>query len=480
MAMGFSGFFRSDYLAMRGVFWIILCFLLVMAFLPAAGLAQQNDVAATQPYQTGENSCGCATCCCNARNEPQCPGGYTLYDDYCLPDCPSGYVRYPGYPGLCTPPCHHGCPEGYEPVPLPWCPDGYHRDLRDPDSCLADNPGFVPDNCPQGLRYSLETGKCSPECPEGTYLAEDGLCHSAYERVCPEGYQRNPLTGLCVPPGDWPADYRWICLPTCPQGFIRDIYHPTRCTPPSDDCPQGYENVRGLCLPVCEQGAARNSYGYCVPPRCEDGSYPDLRGLCHKPECPEGFDNIRGQCYPPCAQGYRHNLRQPWKCEQGPGEEPSCPDGTALSEQTGSCERIPPPPVKCKQGLDYNPRTKKCEPPPRRVTECPQGFTKTKSGRCVRAEPTCDQGEFFNNNTGQCEPLILKLPRACPEGTVFNRKRQRCLPVFNEPTLENEPDSNVQTPGFKLNRNILKLPELQQQCPAGTAADKNGRCVPVQ
>ena len=53
----------------------------------------------------------------------------------------------------------------------------------------------IPDNCPEGLSYSQETGRCSPDCPEGTYLAENGLCRSYYDKACPDGYQRNERTG---------------------------------------------------------------------------------------------------------------------------------------------------------------------------------------------------------------------------------------------------------------------------------------------
>ena len=57
----------------------------------------------------------------------------------------------------------------------------------------------IPDNCPEGLSYSEETGRCSPDCPEGTYLAENGLCRSYYDQACPDGYQRNERTGRVCP-----------------------------------------------------------------------------------------------------------------------------------------------------------------------------------------------------------------------------------------------------------------------------------------
>lgn len=480
------------------IFWLACFAILLTALTPAISQAQQSNVL--QSLQTGNTqsctvdtkSCGCSNCG-SCQSGPSCPSGYTVYDDYCLPECPGGYVRYPGFPGYCMPPCHHGCPEGYEPVPLPNCPDGYYRNLSNPDECLPRRTTY-PDNCPDGMSYSQETGKCSPDCPDGTYLAENGLCHSYYEQDCPAGYNRNPRTGACTPGGDWPDDYSWICMPVCPQGFTRDIYHPTRCLPPPpQDCPQGFENFHRQCVPVCDQGTARNAYGYCVPPRCEDGSYPDLRGNCHKQECPQGYDNIRGQCYPPCAQGYQHNLREPAKCENIPGgNEPGCPQGTKRNEQTGNCDRIPPPPVNCKQGLQYNQRTKRCEPPPRIEKDCPPGFTKTKSGKCVAIlqvqpnRPDCGRDFFFNENTGDCEPIRLNLPRACPDGTIFSRKRQRCVPFEGDqpppydPQQDNNNDPNIQLPRLDFNKNMLRQPDQKSQCPDGTAPDKNGRCMPIQ
>lgn len=486
---------RNLPVAHRGL-WFACFAILIAILLSSPSHAQQNDVPETPQSSTQckleHQSCGCITCGCNTCGScgsgTSCPSGYTVYDDYCLPECPTGYLRYPGYPGYCMPPCHHGCPEGFEPVPLPNCPDGYYRNLRNPEECLPERTSY-PDNCPEGLSYSQETGRCSPVCPDGTYLGENGLCQSYYGRECPEGYSRNPQTGACVPPGDWPDDYRWVCMPVCPQGFTRDIYHPTRCVPPPDDCPQGYENFRNQCVPVCEQGTTRNSYGYCVPPRCEDGSYPDLRGNCRKPECPEGYDNIQGLCYPPCTQGFQRSSRDPADCERIPQDEPDCPEGTKLNVQTGNCDRFPPP-VKCKQGLDYNPKTKRCEPPQRTEKVCPKGFTKTQSGKCQPIEktpprqPECRKNFFLNKNTGECEPITLKLPRACPEGTAFSRKRQRCVPVFNQqkPEFEPEPDDELesQPPVLRLNRNIFKLPRLENKCPEGTAPDKNGRCMLIQ
>ena len=113
------------------------------------------------------------------------------------------------------------------------------------------------DECPAGMVLSPETQRCVVDCPEGTYASEDGLCRSYYERECPQGFGRDPDTGRCVPPGLWPPGYDWICLPHCPDGYVRDIERPTRCIPPPSVCPEGFErNGNGRCEPVCEEGTA--------------------------------------------------------------------------------------------------------------------------------------------------------------------------------------------------------------------------------
>jgi hypothetical protein len=467
-----STFYRS--------FWIACFAILLAVLLPSASRAQQSPSVPQTCELEHKSSCNICNTCGSCDKGPRCPAGYTVYDDYCLPECLTGYRRYPGYPGLCLPPCDFGCPEGYEPVPLPGCPDGYHRNLRNPEQCLPDSSTTYPDNCPEGLSYSQETGKCSVDCPEGTYLAESGLCRSYYERECPDGYQRNPRTGACVPGGDWPDDYKFICLQVCPQGYTRDIYQPTRCLPPPDTCPFGFENFRQQCVPVCEQGTRRNSYGYCLPPPCADGSYPNLRGVCSPPSCPEGYEIIRGQCSAPCDQGFTRNPNNPLQCERIPTDEPGCPDGTRLNVQTGQCDKIPPPPVKCKEGFTYNLKTKQCEPPPRVETTCPKGFTKLKSGKCQRIvqQPDCPRNFVLNPKTGQCEPIKGNIQRACPDGMIFSRQRQRCVPFEPEQKPEFEP---VDEPQLQLpNLNLKGAVKPQKKCNDGFAPDKNGRCVPIQ
>jgi hypothetical protein len=113
--------------------------------------------------------------------------------------------------------------------------------------------------------------------------------------------------------------------------------------------------------------------------------------------------------------------------------------------------------------------------------DCPKGFVKLKSGKCMRIveQPDCPRNFVLNPNSGRCEPIRLNVPKACPEGTIFSRQRQRCVPFQPEQEPEFEPDDepNLQVPNLNLNNNLLNL---QKRCPKGTASDKNGRCVPIQ
>ncbi len=461
-------------------FWVAVLTILIAVWAIVPSQAQQSDLAESlRTYETG--SCkvehnACCGSCGSCDTGPRCPAGSSVYDDYCLPDCPPGQKRYPGNPGFCSPPCDHGCPEGYEPVPLPQCPDGYYRNLRNPDECL---PYRDPDNanCAEGMTYSHVTGQCSPICLPGTYLNERGLCESYYTRECPANWQRNRLTGACVPPGDWPDDYTWMCLPLCPPNYTRDIYHPTRCIPPEDKCDQGYETYRDQCVPTCEPGARRNDYGYCVPPRCEDGSYPDLRGRCRQPECPKGHEEIRGQCYEPCRQGETRNQQNPERCERIPQDEPECRDGTRLNPQTQQCERIPQDP-KCQRGFTYNTRTKRCDPPPRVEKPCKRGFVKTKEGRCIRLEKE------------EPDEPVFERPKSCGRGKVFSKIQGRCVSDRNQQEPQFDPEPNDELPTLRPG-NRLKLPTFEKQqtptferqkqrCGEGEEPDGNGGCMPIQ
>ena len=505
---------------------------LLLASLPNFSTTAFADDA-TKMCQPQANQCGCATCGCTPDfGRPSCPAGSRLYDDYCLPDCPGDFVRYPGIPGLCMPPCQHGCPEGYDQVPLPECPDYHVRDLRNPDRCIPDYDRLRNnDNCADGMSYSSETGQCEFDCPDGYYRNGQGRCEFTYERECRQGYTRNLRTGKCVPQGDWPVTYNWVCLPACPQGTYRDIQYPTRCVPPPPVCEDGYTLENGRCMPICEQGTVRDRYGYCVPQTCPDGTYPNLRGQCRQPDCPDGWNrnndgrceppddscpedyvNIRGQCVPPCADNEQRD--QNGRCM--PVDE-GCPQGQ--EEVNGQCEPI------CKQGLkrDANGR---CVPPQqgcRQGTEafrgkclpiceqgtrrnadgrcvtierkCPAGFIKNKAGDCVRIPAQCPKG-YRSDGQGGCIRIQTLIPQGCPDNTVYNKRTKKCERIRRarpQPTQDDEVDVNEPPPTRRVNPNIQLTPEMlerlipqkrprpqvnqQAECPKGTVRDKNGRCV---
>jgi hypothetical protein len=442
-------------------FWIVIS---VFSFSPTSP-AFANDpqvCTATLP------ACGCNTCGDVDHGRPSCPVGQSLYDDYCLPDCPAGFIRYPGIPGLCVPPPELGCPEGFDPVPLPNCPEGFVRDLRDPDHCVLDY-GLRQNGaeCPLGLVWSNGTGRCEVDCPQGTYRDGHGLCQSFYGQQCPQGYARNDETGRCVPPGVWPPNYGWVCLPLCPQGFYRDIRHPTLCLPPPPTCTEGFDKVNGRCVPTCERGTLRDNYGYCVPPTCPPGTYANLRGICQPVPCPEGtVRNADGVCVPPRT---------------------GCPRGT--ESVNGQCVPL------CKDNLarDTNGR---CVPPPNNnppVIKCKDNEIRDANGRCVpvvRPLPNCPPGLRPDGNGG-CVRIVRPVPLGCPDGTILNRRTRTCVPLQFQPGENgggNIPPAINNPPPILLNPGFLRqfAPQgggnggvnLQVGCPNGTHRDSNGRCVP--
>lgn len=464
------------------------------------------------------NVCGCATCGCGGDTvQPRCPAGQVPYDDYCLPACPDGWLRYPGYPGLCTPPCQHGCPDGYEQVPLPQCPEGYHRDIQSLDDCAPDLSMapvelHVVNACPDGMVMSPNTYQCVPECPPGTYLDARGLCQSNYLNSCPPGFGRDPQTGQCVPPGLWPPGYEWICLPACPAGMVRDIYHPTRCLPPPPSCAEGEELWNGRCVPFCEPGTQRDPYGYCAPERCPDGSYPNLRGQCVDQGCPPGYDTLQGQCVPPCEQGTVRD--ENGRC--GPPDEgcpegsdtfrgqcvPPCGQGYVRDRQTGAC--LPPPDSGCRQGQEkvrgqcvpicptgqIRDAKGRCLTPgcPKGtesyngqcLPQCRPGLVRQQNGRCGcpagedfvngRCLPPCDQGLVRDKN-GRC------MPPSCPEGT--ERFRGRCLPYCPDSMVRDNRGRCMCPQGTRPSaKGICEKIVYERPCPDGFHKDGDGNCVP--
>lgn len=413
--------------------------LLCLGALPAVADNQQGYCA--PPV----SSCGCVSCGCPAPSEPplpSCPPGKVTYGDYCLPACPPGWNRYPGYPGVCLPPCHQGCPEGYEQIPLPYCPEGYHRDLSNPNYCQPDFPSsswsrsesvdqsYDEGDCPPGLVRSASTLECVVDCPQGSYIDDNGLCRSYYQDNCQPGLQHDPETGRCVPPGNWPRGYEWICLPQCPQGYVRDIEQPTRCMPPPGECREGYERIAdNRCVPVCEPGTQRDPYGYCVPQSCPDDQYSNLPGRCQEPECLPGYDRYQGTCLPSCQTGYSRG-------QDGTCVPPfqGCPEGTLTFD--GQC--MPD----CQPGYVQDPVTGACSPETR---GCEPG-TELVRGQCV---PLCETGSL-RNNAGLC------VPTGCPTGE--EKVNGTCLPRCAPPLVRDAKNRCV--------------------CPQGTE-NVNGKCQPL-
>ncbi len=495
----FGAAFRSAFLAIT----LILTLLLLTSGPNHSFVAQANanDVTQCLIPQPTSNCCGCGG---GDFGIPHCPAGFSPYDDYCLPACPQDYIRYPGLPGLCVPPYRFGCEPGFEQVPLPQCPAGYYRDLRDADHCVPDiDYSTHLGACPLGMLWSYDHGRCEADCPLGTFRDGNGRCESNYSQECPKDFTRDPASGRCLPPGLWPPsdNYAWVCLPLCPQGTFRDIRHPTLCLPPPPTCEQGYENVSGRCLPICEKGAQRDPYGNCIF-TCPQGSYLNLRGQCQQPECPQGTRrNDKGECLPPpphlCDQGQEtYNGQCVPICREGTSrddngrcapDQPTCPQGQRLNPDTGQCDRIPPNTPNCNQRQIFSLALRKCVdlPPP---VHCGQGRFKDQNGRCVDIPtkpsqpqlPDCPRG-YRPDGAGGCMRVFV--PRNCPQGTFFDRRSNSCVGLPDVPG--NPPPRQLQP----FNPNLLQLPpksrgfpgiNIQQQCPDGTYRDNNGRCVGQQ
>lgn len=472
---------------------------------------------ATKMCQPQANQCGCVSCGCTPDfGRPTCPAGSRLYDDYCLPDCPGDFIRYPGIPGLCMPPCQHGCPEGYDQVPLPQCPENYVRDLRNPDRCIPDYDRLRNyDNCAEGMSYSSETGQCEFDCPDNFFRNGNGRCEFAYERECREGYTRDLQSGKCVPQGDWPVDYRWVCLPACPQGTYRDIRYPTRCLPPPPQCEDGFALENGRCIPVCDEGTVRDRYGYCVPQTCPDGKYPNLRGQCVDPDCPYDYTrNDDGRCVPPETGCPDNSTFVNGRCI--PVDE-GCPKGQ--EEVNGKCVdeckqnlrrdangRCVPPQQGCRQGTEafHGKCVEICVGETRRNADgrcvtierkCEDGFIKTKKGNCVRIPQDCPKG-FRPDGQGGCIRIITLVPQGCPDNTVYNKRTKKCdriARVRPQPDPDDVEDGDPDEPPRLINPNIKLTPEMlerlnpkkrsrpqgkkQEDCEKGFTRDENGRCV---
>ena len=80
----------------------------------------------------------------------------------------------------------------------------------------------------------------------------------------------------------------------------------------------------------------------------------------------------------------------------------------------------------------------------------------------------------------------LNIPKACPEGTEFSRKRQRCVPIFNQQEPEFEPQDDdgepqLRLPKIDLNNNLLNL-QNSRSVPQGHGAGQEGpvRAVAVK
>jgi hypothetical protein len=435
---------------------------------PTASPAFAEDASNMCVQQT--QACGCATCgccggACDGGGRPSCPPGSRLYDDYCLPDCPGDYVRYPGIPGLCMPPCQHGCPEGYDQVPLPECPDYHVRDLRNPENCIPDYDRLRNnDNCAEGMSYSSQTGRCEFDCPRrllpqwprananspmrvNAAKATPAICAPA--NVCRRATGLTLMTGsacqlvrrapiatfsirraACRRPRCVKMASQWKMAAACPSANRVPCVTVTATVYRRPARTELIPNLRGECRqPVCPDGWSRNEQGNCAPPEdvCEDGTV-EVRGQCvpvcgpneERDEngrcvpvdegCGQGEEELDGQCVPICKQGLRRDANG--RCVP---ERQGCPKGTEAYK--GRCVDI------CKQGTRRN-ADGRCVTIERK---CPEGSVRTKDGNCFRlpTQVICPKG-YRPDGQGGCTRIVTLIPQGCPDNTVYNKRTKKC------------------------------------------------------
>jgi len=286
---------------------------------------------------------------CVAIEEEPCGEGYHRENGVCVQDeCPDGYVR-----NLVTGACEKAEDE---------CPTGYERD-EITGACIP-VVEIKDTKCDPGYVYDEDLKQCVP---------------IKGDEPCAEGYHRDEATGLCVPDDDDKCEdgYEKVngaCVPVCADGYVRNLATGV-CEKAEEPCPEGYERdeVTGACIPVVVIKDKKCDPGYvydedlkqCVPIEdepCAEGFHLE-NGLCvpDGEECEDGYEKVNGACVPVCKDGYVRNLAT-GVCEKVTEDKP-CPPGQVKNAE-GKCVPIvtpppppPPPPVVKTTPTTYVPST---------------------------------------------------------------------------------------------------------------------------
>ncbi len=324
------------------------------------------------------------------REERQCPPGFVLQGNICVPvavkpppvaTCPPGTVGTP--PNCARPVCPAGTtgtPPNCRPVQV-GCPDGF---VGRPPNCVRPvcPPGTIgtPPNCVRPVCPPGTTGtppNCRPlQCPPGLV----GTPPNCVRPVCPQG-----TTGT-------PPNCRPIVVPVCPPGTVG---RPPNCFQPV--CPPGQVGRPPNCRPIdvtCPPGTVGR------PPNC------------FRPTCPPGQVGQPPNCRPiACPEG---TVGRPPNCVR-----PTCPPGTVGRPPACIAVACPPGTV----GRPPNCVRPQCPagtvgvPPNCRPLACPPG-TVGRPPNCIK--PVVNQPPVINRPPVQTiPPGLINRPQPTNQGPVI-------------------------------------------------------------
>jgi hypothetical protein len=296
-----------------------------------------------------------------------------------------------------------------------------------PDPCFGNNdcPG---NQCRGGVAEGFM--ECCWDAPSGDRLicqfcavTEDGELLCDNPKVI-KGTIAPPPSGVAPPP---PTE-------SCPENTARDVNG--NCTPltqtPETPVPKG--GSRGL-LPDSTVIAPPPS-GVALPPPPGPFCPPFCTPVCPKCVPPirttdTGTSEEAESPIPPPTGPLGETAPQaaPLTAEDGSGQPPNqplCPEGQVLDEETDVCV-----PIECPEGQVLDEDTNLCFRVSQEQEEQQQQSEVTEEEQPV---PICQEGLEFNEDLGFC------VPTECPEGQELDEQAGIC--VLEEPEVADVPEQS--------------------------------------